>query len=78
MPLPERSPLATYLGDGLYADAPHGDIVITSENGINVLDRIVLEPEVFVALLRFAARVWDVEIVANPQGTRMDPRKEGE
>lgn len=77
MGLPERSPLATYLGDGLYADVKHGPVVITSENGINVLDRIVLEPEVFVALLRFVARVWDVEITANPQGmARMSPRKE--
>lgn len=41
-----------YLGDGVYARMTEiGSIHLTSEDGINVLDRIVLETEVYRALL---------------------------
>jgi hypothetical protein len=35
-----------YLGDGVYAEFDRGEIVLTTENGIEVTNRIVLEPEV--------------------------------
>jgi hypothetical protein len=35
-----------YLGDGVYAEFDRGEIVLTTENGIDVTNRIVLEPEV--------------------------------
>jgi hypothetical protein len=46
-----------YLGDGVYADIENGMILLTSENGISVLDRIYLEPSVFKALRDYAGWV---------------------
>jgi hypothetical protein len=43
----------TYLGDGAYAAFDGFAIHLTAENGITATDRVVLEPEVFNALLRF-------------------------
>ena len=39
-----------YLGDGCYAEFDGYGIVLTTENGIEVTNRIVLEPEVYHAL----------------------------
>lgn len=47
----------TYLGDAVYAENVNGDIVLTTENGIEVTNRIVLEYDVFTALLRWKAMV---------------------
>lgn len=52
-------PTATreYLGDGVYVDHfPCGGVVLTSENGLMILDRIVLEPDVLAALEAFVNR----------------------
>lgn len=46
-----------YLGDGLYADFDGYQLVLTSENGIAVLDRVCLEPNVYAALLRYVERI---------------------
>lgn len=46
-----------YLGDGLYVRIEFGSLVLTSENGIKILDRVVLEPQVWEALLDYVARV---------------------
>lgn len=35
-----------YLGDGVYVVYERGSIVLTTENGIETTNRIVLEPEV--------------------------------
>jgi len=43
-----------YLGDGVYADLEYGDIVLTTENGYETTNRIVLDPVVLDALLRYA------------------------
>ena len=44
----------TYLGDGVYAHVTEwGDLELTTENGINVTNFIVLEPAVMAELLRF-------------------------
>jgi hypothetical protein len=47
-----------YLGDGVYADFDGYMIQLTSENGEAVLEEIYLEPQVFAALERYAARCW--------------------
>lgn len=45
------SDLKRYVGDGVYADySEHGELVLTTENGIEVTNTIVLEPEVWKAL----------------------------
>ena len=46
-----------YLGDRLYVRIEFGSLVLTSENGIKILDRVVLEPQVWEALLDYVARV---------------------
>lgn len=48
-----------YLGDGVYVDiyVDGESILLTTENGIEVQNSIVLEPEVYDALLRWVDRV---------------------
>lgn len=49
----------TYLGDGVYAAADKfGGIWLTTEDGYSVTNKICLEPAVYTALERYAARVW--------------------
>lgn len=43
-----------YLGDGVYAQIEdYGDLILTTENGVRVTNRIVLEPAVLLSLLKF-------------------------
>ncbi len=42
-----------YLGDGVYCAIEHGALVLTTENGTLVTNRIVLRPEVYDALVRW-------------------------
>lgn len=47
-----------YLGDGVYAEVTeYGDLVLTTSDGIRDTNRIVLEPEVLAALLRYVERI---------------------
>lgn len=46
-----------YLGDGAYVDFDGYALILTAENGIRATDRIVLEPEVYAALLRYVERL---------------------
>lgn len=42
----------TYLGDGAYVHFDeHGCVVLTAENGYRTTNTVVLEPEVFAALV---------------------------
>lgn len=44
----------TYLGDGVYADVDNaGQLVLTTEDGINTTNTIYLEPEVVFALFEY-------------------------
>lgn len=58
-PIPSREsrPLASYLGDGVYADYDGFYVVLTTEDGISVMNRICLEPEVLAALSRYVERL---------------------
>lgn len=58
-----------YLGDGVYAafDSETLDVTLTTENGFEVTNRIVLEPEVLDALDR-VVRAWIYER-QRPRGT---------
>lgn len=49
--------MKAYLGDGCYADFDGYDLVLTTENGVAATNRIVLEPEVYKALLEYMARL---------------------
>lgn len=51
------SQLKDYLGDGVYADFDGFQITLTTENGIDVTNTIVLEPEVMAALKNYEVRV---------------------
>lgn len=42
-----------YLGDGVYADYDGYMLILTTEDGENILNTIYLEPEVYVALTRY-------------------------
>lgn len=43
----------TYLGDGVYAEMAGDHVVLTTEDGIEVTNRIYLEPEVLAELVRY-------------------------
>lgn len=43
-----------YLGDGVYAKFDGHGIWLTSENGVDVLDKIYMEPELVLSFHRFA------------------------
>jgi hypothetical protein len=57
--------LKTYLGDGVYADWDGHPFVITTENGIAVTNRIVLELETYEALEK-----WVHQLAARVAGSR--------
>jgi hypothetical protein len=46
-----------YLGDGCYVDFDGYALVLTTEDGISVQNRVVLEPEVYRALLEYVDRL---------------------
>jgi len=45
----------TYIGDGVYVEFDGYALVLTTEDGISVTNRIVLEPDVWASLGRFVA-----------------------
>lgn len=46
-----------YIGDGVYVDFNGYALTLTTENGIEVTNRIVLEPEVYRALVQYVERL---------------------
>jgi hypothetical protein len=48
-----------YLGDGVYAEYDGYNVILTTENGISITNRIVLEPEVIV-MLQSILRLWQL------------------
>ena len=46
-----------YIGDGVYAEFDGFNIILTTENGISVTNRIILEPEVYRALMDYQKEV---------------------
>ena len=51
----------TYIGDGVYADYDGFGIVLTTEDGVSVSNRIVLEPEVYNSLVEFVTHLLPSE-----------------
>ena len=50
----KKEPMKVYLGDSVYADFNGFMIVLTTENGLGPSNTIYLEPEVMLALIRYA------------------------
>lgn len=55
-----------YIGDGVYIDFDDG-LVLTTEDGIRTTNRIVLEPDVWRALVAFASIMYGTG-PQNPRG----------
>lgn len=51
--LPDRSPDALYIGDGVYADVERGMIRLTTEDGEQVTNTIYLEMDVVSSFLEW-------------------------
>ena len=45
--------MKTYIGDGAYADFDGFGLILTTEDGIKILDKIYLEPKVYENLLAY-------------------------
>jgi len=55
-----------YLGDGVYIDFKDSQIVLTTENGIEITNTIYLEPEVIVSLMDYLNKLsQQIEKVRN-------------
>jgi hypothetical protein len=50
-------PPKMYLGDGVYVEFDGYSLVLTTENGIETTNRIVLEPEVYSNLVEYVDRL---------------------
>lgn len=59
----------SYIGDGAYAEFDGYAIVLTTEDGLQTTNRIVLEPEVFTELIRYAAHSMAIQIRADSSGS---------
>lgn len=51
------SPHKQYLGDGVYADFDGYALVLTTENGYETTNVVVLEPQVYESLLAYVTRL---------------------
>ncbi len=51
----------TYIGDGVYCEFDGYAFVLTTENGIEITNTIVLEPEVYSALIKYVKFTVDNE-----------------
>lgn len=45
----------SYVGDGVYAVFKGGQLVLTTENGVKATNTIILEPEVWSALVTYVS-----------------------
>jgi hypothetical protein len=52
--------MADYLGDAVYADFDGYHIVLTTSDGLRDTNRICLEPSVYDALVRYKARLREM------------------
>jgi len=50
-----------YLGDSVYIEVEDGSFKLTTENGVGATNTIFLEPEVYTALVRYAAKAFNKE-----------------
>ncbi len=50
-----------YIGDGAYVDFDGYALVLTTENGIDIQNTVVLEPEVWRALEAYVYRLKNTE-----------------
>ncbi len=46
-----------YLGDGVYVEWEFDYLTLTTENGLVTTNRIVLEPDVYAALVRYVDKL---------------------
>lgn len=63
-----------YIGDGVYVEFDGYSLILTTENGITVTNRIVLEPEVYRDLRLYVESLLprvclDCHVAMQPDGT---------
>jgi hypothetical protein len=49
--------MKSYLGDGCYVEFDGYSLTLTTENGVSTTNIIVLEPEVYAALIAYVDRL---------------------
>jgi hypothetical protein len=67
--------VSQYLGDGafVYADLDRGVLRLTTEDGTKVVNEVVLEPDVFLALLQFVDTSWPALAAATDRARNRQP-----
>ncbi len=58
-----------YLGDSVYVEFDGYHVVLTVQNGLGPTETIALEDMVFVDLLKFAEKSWNLKIDVKPAST---------
>lgn len=51
--------MKTYLGDGVYVEITDGQVVLTTENGIEIENVIYLDAEIWTVLKNFVTKRED-------------------
>lgn len=54
------APVQAYIGDGCYASYDGFQVWLWTSDGIRETNRIALEPQTYVALLRFTEQFWNI------------------
>lgn len=55
-----------YLGDGVYVDFDGYMLILTTEDGIRVLNEIFLEPEVYNNLVKYVEELKRISVKNSP------------
>lgn len=66
MKVPKR-----YIGDGVYVEFDSGNMILTTENGIDVTNEIHIDDEVFHGLIKAIEQALDckIKITANEEAS---------
>lgn len=77
----DRLHCKAYLGDGAYVQIGSymGEVLITAEDGVNILQRVALDEECTLHLIEWLQeRGWKIRLGANEPTLSTDPAYEGQ
>lgn len=58
-----EQPEKRYLGDGVYVTVDNGEIILTTENGIEATNTVVMDHSVVTAFLKYIKNLYGVQVI---------------